>query len=294
MNSTPLVSVITASYNMAHYVAEAVDSVLSQDYKNLEIIVVNDGSEDDTKAVLARYEDDPRVTVVHQKNMGQTVAKNRGYAESRGELIAFCDADNRWLPNKLSKQVPLLLENPELGVVYGDIILIDNEGNRKPASPVQRHSGQITAKLLVDNFVTFNTTLIPRPVMERMNGFDESLRMAIDYDLWLRISLDYDFLYVPDTFVEYRIWEGQMSNRTGERMENFFKLLEKFIREHPDRISKAEADHSWAHSLTTNANWLSSVGRKQEARQHYRKALSHRPQDLRLWKSMVKSALNRF
>ena len=294
MNSTPLVSVITASYNMAHYLPEAIDSVLSQDYPNIEIIVVNDGSTDNTREVLAAYEDDDRVTAIHQENKGQTVAKNQGFAAAKGELIAFCDADNRWLAGKLSTQVPMLLDNPAIGVVYGDIILIDGQGNRKPPAETKRHSGKITAQLLVDNFVTFNTTLLTHKLMTQMNGFDESLRMAIDYDLWLRISLKHDFLFMPEPMVEYRIWEGQMSNRTGDRMDNFFKLLEKFVREHPDDISDAQARHAWAHSYTTKANWLSGCGRKSEAWQDYQRALKQRPNDLRLWKSMVKSVLNKF
>ncbi|MFO7609550.1 MAG: glycosyltransferase [Candidatus Krumholzibacteriia bacterium] len=293
MTGSPLVSVVTASYNMGQYVAEAVDSVLAQDYPAVEVIVVDDGSTDDTQAVLARYAGDRRVTVIHQENRGQTVAKNRGLAATRGELIGFCDADNRWLPGKLARQVPILLSRPEVGVVYGDLQLIDGEGRPLPPPGTRRHSGRITGKLLIDNFVTFNTTLVRAETVRRLGGFDESLRMAIDYDLWLRISLDHEFLYLPEPLVAYRIWGGQMSHRTGERMENFFKLLEKFLREHPDAVTAAEGRHAWAHSLTTRGLWLASVGRKGEAWADYRRALGYRPGDKRLLKSIAKLALGR-
>ncbi len=293
MTNTPLVSVVTASYNMGHYVTEAVDSVLAQDYRAVEVIVVDDGSTDDTQAVLARYADDPRVTVIHQENQGQTVAKNRGLAAARGQLIGFCDADNRWLPGKLARQVPILLARPEIGVVYGDLQLIDGEGNPLPPPGTRRHSGRITGKLLIDNFVTFNTTLLRKETVQAMHGFDESLRMAIDYDLWLRISLKHEFLYLPEPLVAYRIWGGQMSHRTGERMDNFFRLLEKFLRENPGAVSAADGRRAWAHSLTTRGLWLASVGRKGEAWADYRRALGYRPWDMRLVKSIVKLGLGR-
>ncbi len=293
MTGTPLVSVVTASYNMGQYVCEAVDSVLAQDYPAVEIIVVDDGSTDDTQAVLSRYADDPRVTVIRQENMGQTVAKNRGLAAARGDLIGFCDADNRWLPGKLARQVPILLARPEVGVVYGELQLIDGEGNPLPPPGTRRHSGRITGKLLIDNFVTFNTTLTRMETVRALGGFDENLRMAIDYDLWLRISLEHEFLYLPEPLVAYRIWGGQMSHRTGERMDNFFRLLEKFLRDNPGAVSAADGRRAWAHSLTTRANWLASVGRKGEAWADYRRALRHRPWDKRLLKSIAKLGLGR-
>lgn len=291
MNTAPLVSAVTASYNMGRYVAEAVDSILAQDYPHLECVVVDDGSTDDTPRVLQRYASDARVTVIRQENSGQTTAKNRGLSAARGELIGFCDADNRWLPGKLSRQVPRLLERPEVGVVYGDAVLIDGEGRPLPPPRTRRHSGHITAKLLVDNFVTFNTSLVPRRILEEVGGFDESLRMAIDYDLWLRISLKYEFVYLPEPLVAYRIWGGQMSHRTAERMENFFRLLERFLREHPDAVTRAEARRAWAHSLTTRGLWLAGIGRRREAWRDYRRALGYRPHDLRLWKSLAKLLL---
>jgi glycosyltransferase involved in cell wall biosynthesis len=283
--------VVTASYNMAQYVCKAIDSVLGQDYPNIEVIVVNDGSSDDTPARLAIYDHNDRVTVIHQQNMGQTVAKNKGLAAARGEYVGFCDADNIWLPGKLACQVPLLRSRPEVGVVYGNIALIDGDGKPLPPPMTKRYSGWITAKLLVDNFVTFNSTLVPRKILEQIGGFDEELRMAIDYDLWLRISLEYEFLYVDRPMLEYRIWGGQMSHRTGERMDNFFRLLKKFLETNPDAVSPAEARHAWAHSYTTRGFWLASVGRKSEAWADYRRALGYRLHDKRLWKCMGKTLL---
>ena len=293
MKDSPLVSVVTASYNMGHYVVDAVESVLAQDYPHIEIIVVNDGSQDDTKERLAKYSDHPQVQVIHQENGGQTVAKNRGLAAASGDYVGFCDADNCWRPGKLVTQLDLFNKHPEVGVIYGDIALMDSEGNPLPPPDTKRYSGKITGKLLIDNFVTFNTTLVPRRIIEEMGGFDEKLRMGIDYDLWLRISLKYDFLYVPELFVDYRIWGGQMSNRTGERMENFFKLLQNFLDAHPEAVTPAEARQAWAHSLTTLGNWQAATEQKGAAIGTYSQALRNRPHDMRTWKSLVKMAIGR-
>lgn len=287
MTEQPLVSVITASYQMGNYVAEAVRSVLAQDYPHLECIVVNDGSTDNTREVLdALTAEDPRVNVIHQENLGQTVAKNRGWQASRGQYVGWCDADNRWRPRKLERQIAAFREHPHVGVVYGDIQLIDGQGNPRPNPPTRRYSGRITGKLLIDNFVTFNTTLMPRAIMEAMGGFDETLRMGIDYELWLRISLEHDFLYLAESLVDYRIWEGQMSHRFEERMAAFFQLLEGFLADHPDKISAADARRSWAHSLTTRGRYRAAVGRNRDAWSDFTAALRHRPWDIRTIKSI--------
>jgi glycosyltransferase involved in cell wall biosynthesis len=293
MTDTPLVSVVMAAYNNGQFIREAADSVLAQDYPALELIIVNDGSQDDTREVLTAYDDDARVTVIHQENAGQTVAKNNGLKAARGDLIGFCDADNLWLPGKLARQVPALLARPEVGVVYGEIDLIDGEGRPLPPDTRPRHSGRITAPLLLDNFVTFNTTLVRGEILRALGGFDERLRMGIDYELWLRISVDHEFLYQPESAVGYRIWGGQMSHRTGERMENFFRLLENFLDQHPGVVTRSQASRAWAHGLTTRGRWLASVGRRGEAWADYRRALGHRAHDLRLWKSIGRLALRR-
>ncbi len=294
MSDQPLVSVITATFNMGGYVSEAVESVLAQDYPHVQSIIVDDGSTDDTQKVLERFHGDSRVSVIHQTNAGQTVAKNRGIAAARGQLIGFCDADDRWLPHKLRRQVPEMMARPDVGVVYSDRYVIDAEGNRVPSDGPERHSGRVTAKLLVENFLPFPTVLVRRDTLEKAGGFDEDLSMSIDCDLWLRISLSSEFLYIPEPLVEYRVWGGQMSHRMDERMDDFFRLMERFLREHPGAVSGAEARRAYAHSHTTRGIWLASVGRRQEAWKDYLRALTYRPIDVRLWKCVIRLALGRW
>lgn len=291
MSDRPLVSVVTATYNMAHYVIEAVDSILAQTHPAIEAIVVDDGSKDDTPAVLQKYADDARVKIVRQDNAGQTVAKNRGLAEATGQYVGFCDADNAWLPDKISTQLAAFEKNPALGVVYGDIQFIDDKGADLPTPPVKRLSGRITGPLLANNFVPFNTCLVPRGILEEVGGFDESLSMAIDYDLWLRISVDYDFLHLPQVMARYRIWGGQMSHRTGERLDNALRMMNNFLEKYPDAVTPAEARKAWAYTLVTKGQWHAREGRRERAMTEYQAAIEKNVTNTRAWKSLIKLML---
>jgi glycosyltransferase involved in cell wall biosynthesis len=293
MIETPLVSVVIAAYNMGQYIREAIDSVLAQDWPAVEVVLVDDGSTDETACALDAYADEPRVTVIRQANAGQTKAKNAGLRVARGEYVGFCDADNVWLPGKLRRQVPLLQANPGAGVVYGDVALIGPAGESLPAPRVKRWGGRISGRLLADNFVTFNTTLTPRRVLEEFGGFDESLRMAIDYDLWLRVSTKYEFLYVRETLVQYRIWGGQMSHRTGERLDSYFRLLERFLERYPDSVSQADVAGAYAHTYITRGIWRAREGDRAAAWRDLLLACRRRPIDIRLWRVAASLALGR-
>ncbi len=282
-----LVSVVTATYNMAGFIAETLDSILGQNYPNLESIVIDDGSTDNTMEILEPYVASGRVRVVRQENSGQTVAKNRGIAESRGEFIAFCDADDTWHHNKLTKQVAAFDQNPEIAVVFSDVNFIDDQSRPIQLATLKRYDGWITAQLLVDNFIPFPTSIVRARVLEEKIGFDENLSMSIDYDLWLRISVDYPMRYIREPLANYRIWEGQMSKKTGERLDNFFKLLQRFLDEHPDCVTQAEKDRAWAHTLVTRGLWHAKEGRKAEAFRDYRRAMKHRFFDARLWRCIL-------
>ncbi|MDO9170989.1 MAG: glycosyltransferase [bacterium] len=290
---TPLVSVITATYNMGHYLRETVDSILAQTHDRLELIIVDDGSTDDTWKVLEEYAADPRVKIVRQANAGQTAAKNRGLREASGQFVGFCDADDRWLPEKLARQLPHFENAPSLGVVYTDFTCIDGEGRPTPAPRMECFSGRITSQLLVDNFVNFPSALARREAIEKVGGFDTSLSMSIDYNLWLRISVDWDFRYLPETLVEYRLWEGQMSHRTGERLDNAFRMMTRFLAEHPGCVSPAARRYAWTHSYVTRGRWHAREGRNMAAAADFTQAALLRPWDLRLWKSMTKCVLRR-
>ncbi len=289
----PLVSTITATYNMGHYVGLAIDSILAQNYPALEVIVIDDGSTDDTRNILSRYHNDSRVRIIHQENYGQTKAKNRGIKEALGKYIAFCDADDQWLPDKLSQQIPVLEAHNGYAVSYGDVLYVDSDDKELPTPEFKRYSGKITGPLLLDNFVTFNTTVLHRAIIEDIGAFDESLTMSIDYDLWLRVSLRYPFFYLPRPLVRYRVWEGQMSHRTDERFVNIFKVMNNFFANSPACLSAAEIRRGWAHTYVSRGRWHTVQKKHLPAMHDFARAFFYRPHDLRLWKNVARLMLGR-
>lgn len=243
----PLVSVVIASYNMAQYLPESVDSVLAQQgWQNLEVVVIDDGSQDDTEQHMARFETDERVRYIRTENRGQPRAKNLGISEARGEFIAFCDADDIWQENKLAKQMPVF-QDPDVGVVYSEVAYIDDKGNGLHKDPsTDRESGWVTSHLIIRNFVPFGTAVIRRACVDQQGAFDESLPMGIDWDLWLRYSTGWKFVYVPEATYLYRIWPGQMSKNYRGRYTNAFKILEKFLTSNPEVVSADVVSRAWA------------------------------------------------
>lgn len=292
MTDAPLVSVITATYNMARYLPQTIDSILAQTHPRVEAVVVDDGSTDDTAAVLSRYAGDPRVRSFSQPNMGQTKAKNRGLREARGDFIGFCDADDVWSAGKLERQLPLFAD-PKVGVVYGGFDLIDEHGARRPGPEFPHPTGRITAPLLIDNFILFPTALARREAIEKAGGFDESLTMAIDYDLWLRISVEHEFAYLPEVTVHYRVWPGQMSKRKAERFANAFRMMRAFLERHPDAVSGPQRRAAWAHTYVSRGMWHAAEGRRREAWRDMASACRLRPWDPRLWRAAAGMVLPR-
>lgn len=245
-SSQPLVSVVIATYNMGQYITQAIDSILQQTWKNLEVIVVDDGSTDNTSDVMARYKDNSNVVYIQNENQGQPKAKNCGIKNTKGDFIAFCDADDLWEPNKLEVQMPLFA-NHKVGVVYSEVSNIDEYNKRYLKEPNEtRHVGIVTNHMLIENFVPFGTSVIRRACIEQNGIFDEEFRMGIDWDLWLRYSLDWEFAYTPARTYIYRVWSGQMSTNYRGRYDFATRILEKFVRNNHQRLDKKYVRKAWA------------------------------------------------
>jgi glycosyltransferase involved in cell wall biosynthesis len=208
MASSPLVSVVVPAYNSARYVARALQSILGQTYAPLEIIVVDDGSTDDTAGVLAPYRD--RIRYFRQANRGPSAARNTGIRHARGELIAFLDADDWWLPEKLERQVPLLRERPKVGVVHSGFEYYDEATGRHLPSDhfhtVLAHElvGNCYVRLIDGNAINTCTAVVRRECFAQAGLFNESLGWMEDYDLWFRVARAYEFAFVPQALAVYR------------------------------------------------------------------------------------------
>lgn len=249
-SSQPIdVSVVIATYNMGRYLPAALDSVLAQRTTgSLEVIVVDDGSTDDTKERMVPYLRDKRVRYLYQDNAGQTKAKNVGIRAAHGRYIGFCDADDLWRPWKLAVQLPVLEANADVAVVYSRMRPIDAGGGLLPEVAFPEYSGYVTRKLFLENFITFGAALVSRAALEAVGGFDETRRMGIDWDLWLRLSVNYRFQCVPVEVYYYRVWDGQMSKDWRGRYASAFSIMRDFEARHPGVIDPATHRKAYAQS----------------------------------------------
>ena len=182
----PLISVIIPTYNRGWIINEAIDSVLAQDYVNFELIVVDDGSTDDTHDILNSYQ--KNFLVLRQNNKGVSAARNRGFAAASGRFIAFLDSDDIWLTQKLSQQVDFFQSNPDALICQTEEIWIRNNVMVNPKKRHKKPSGMIFEPSLSLCLVSPSAVMIKKNLFEEVGFFDETLPACEDYDLWLRVS----------------------------------------------------------------------------------------------------------
>ena len=193
----PLVSVVIPAFNAASCIRRALDSVLAQTWERYEIIVVDDGSTDNSSEVLARY--GKQLNVVCQANGGPSVARNRGLMEARGRYVAFLDADDYWLPEKLERQVALLDARPEVGFCSTATAVVDPEGKHVRDWPCCHEEPLLETLFMRSSAVSGSTSgvLARRAVLLEAGGFDERLRGFEDPDLWIRLAARTAYACIP-------------------------------------------------------------------------------------------------
>ncbi len=224
----PSVSVIIPTYQLAHLVGQTIDSVLAQTHTDYEIIVVNDGSTDNTKEVLASYGD--RITVIHQENQGVAAARNTGIMAARGKYIALLDHDDLWLPNKLEKQVAYLESHPNIGLVYSDTLYFNENGllpgthaERYPVPPILQ-----SWTLFVRNVIpTCSVVVVRRECLDDVGLFDETMPPCDDYDLWLRVIEKWHIHFLDEALVHYRRSAEQQSKNEEQMLLGWLRVKEK-------------------------------------------------------------------
>lgn len=200
MNSgTPLVSVIIPSYNRADWLRAAIDSVLAQDYPHYQLIVVDDGSQDETPALLRSYGN--RLTLIRQSNQGVSVARNAGISRAEGELIAFLDSDDRWLPGKLAVQVAYMQAHPELLFCQTEEIWMRRGVRVNPKQKHRKQAGMIFEPSLWLCLISPSAVMMRPDFFRKVGRFDESLPVCEDYDLWLRACSCYPVGLVPEPLI---------------------------------------------------------------------------------------------
>ncbi|MDZ7263035.1 MAG: glycosyltransferase, partial [candidate division KSB1 bacterium] len=198
-NDQPLVSVIIPTYNRAAWLEGAIESILDQSYSNFEILVIDDGSTDDTPGIAARYGE--TVRYISQPNRGPAAARNLGVKYATGHYIAFLDSDDRWRKHKLFQQVALMVSDPSIKICYTDEIWI-RRGRRVNQRKIHRkYSGWIYQRCLPLCIISPSSVMIHRDLFSEVGGFDENLPVCEDYDLWLRISCTYPIAFIDQPLI---------------------------------------------------------------------------------------------
>jgi glycosyltransferase involved in cell wall biosynthesis len=223
----PLVSVIIPAYNSSQWIRGTIQSALSQSYPNVEVLVIDDASTDDTWKILQTYKPPVRV-FRNDQNRGISATRNRSIQESRGSYIALLDHDDLWNPDKLVKQMQLFEKNPDLGLVFCDCWCATDDGRRwryfeeRPAA-----RGHVFNKLLQDNFIPCPTAVIPKRFLETLGVFREEFRCGEEYELFLRIAKQSPVDYVDEPLVTYNIHDRNYSSRILNNLERI-TLLEMY------------------------------------------------------------------
>jgi len=233
---SPLVSVIIPTLNREKYLRQCIESALSQDYPNLEVIVVDNGSTDNTQEILASFGN--RIKCLKEKKRGVSAARNNGIRAARGEFVAFLDSDDFYLPGKISLSVQKLLEDPSISLVYTDYILVDSEGREIQIVKKNHPQPKYFLRTFLTNFgILPSTTLLRKECLKKSGYFDETLlEGAEDTDMLFKIlRVGYRFGHIPKPLNAYRWHLENFSrpNRPGEKPNNFYcdRILSSAIKD---------------------------------------------------------------
>ena len=224
----PWVSIIIPTYNRRDFLREAIRSVLEQSFRDFELIVVDDGSDDGTREMIQR-EFPGLLTYLYQENQGVSRARNRGLKLAQGEFVAFLDSDDLWLPRKLERQMAFMQSQPKAQICYTDEIWIRRGVRVNPKKKHAKYSGWIYPRCLPLCIISPSSALMRRGLLEEVGGFDEELPVCEDYDLWLRISARHPVHFLPEKLIIKRGGhQDQLSRRWGNdiwRVKALLKML---------------------------------------------------------------------
>lgn len=211
----PVISVITATYNRSHLLGRCIQSVLNQTFQDFELIIVDDGSTDDTEKIVSNLSNEKVKYVRHQKNQGGAPARNTGIRLAKGDYIAILDDDDEWMPEILEKQMKVFYTAPlEVGAVYTRYKRYDSLGDFLPPPKVAKKEGDLFKQLLDACCIQWQTVLIKRECFDKVGLISESMLYSRDWDFLLRISQHYQFLYIDEPLaIIHEQPEGRLSKQ---------------------------------------------------------------------------------
>lgn len=295
--SDPTVSVIIPAYNCADLLAQAVESVRAQTYRDFEVFVVDDGSTDETWARARQLAEAwPKMRAIRIEHAGLAAARNRAVAEMRGQWIALLDSDDLWRPEKLQRCMDFLADHPHLSIVYTPMAPVDMEGK-----PMEGHSkpclaGRLTEELFQSIFVHDPAAVLHKRVIETCGGFDESLPVCVGHEFWLRVSVEFEFGLIDEPLALRRWSETSLtrSNRSrGRRIKA--GMLERFYLKHADAglLSPRPARSRLSRVHYKAGKILLAEGRPAEARTYLAKALHYNHANLKAYPFYLAALMRR-
>lgn len=271
----PAVSVIIPTHNYARFLVDAAESVLSQTFDDLELIIVDDGSTDNTADVVKQFLKDQRVRYIYQDNKGPSAARNAGIRKAKGELIALLDADDIWLPSKLRKQVKVIGESEDVGLVYCLAEHVDEKGDALTHMPMPHMEQPTFRDLLYFPLTLPSCVLIRKHVLDEVGLFDETISHNEDADMWIRILRYYKSAYVNEMLVRIRKHPGSRMTDLESMERNLLVHVKKCI----ERFPELEGDRQEAYfQIYKGLTYLAYMfGKKRKILRYYLKAALIRP-----------------
>ena len=268
------VTVIIPAYNNSAFTLKTVESIINQTYKNIEIIVIDDGSTDDTKKLLKKY--NYKIIYVYQENQGACSARNKGMKLSTGTYIAHIDCDDIYEPTKISQCVDFLEKNPQYGFVYTDVKLIDSNDN--PILGVKKFynhpgSGYIAKKIIKSHYVLTNSTLLAKKeCFLEVGGFDENIFISADREMIIRLSRVFKAGYINKPLTKYRVSNNRTYENLQKSLDEFIYIVHKYTK-FQNFLSKSDQKISFANIYYYYFKLNISLGRYKEAKKLFYKII---------------------
>lgn len=284
MSSAPAVSVVIATYNRANYLAETIDSVLSQSFQKFELIVVDDGSTDDTRRVVAPY--GSRVRYFYQENRGPSAARNLGARNASAGWISIQDSDDLCLPNHLETLYGYANKHPESGMVFANGSYLGGPAHDRetiiPAAKSRRlaEQGVRLEDLFDKSIVRLQAALISKRCYDDVGGHDESLRISMDLDLTFRLISRYPVAYLDEVVFSYRRHSGNISGNQELRLLENIRVIEKLLDQNgeaEESLGKRRVAARLAYRYYRLAKGRWKTGERDKSREALREAIRLRP-----------------
>lgn len=272
----PLISVVIPAYNAEKTILETLQSVCNQTFTDIEIIIINDGSKDNTVEVSQQIKDD-RIRIISYPNGGLPTARNRGISQSQGEYISFIDADDLWSPDKLASQLAALEANPHAGAAYSWTMVMEADGSKTYSTLPIYFQGNVYPDLLVQNFIASGSNImVRRQAILETGDFEPSLKSAEDWDYWLRLAKKWEFVLVPKPQIYYRKSEGAMSSKVDVMEAYNLTVINKAFADAPQELQhlkpRSEAN-AYAYMAELSYRFTNSEQKIQQTRKKLSQAI---------------------